>query len=47
MGRVALGLLVLAAGVQATYMGREWEEQELKEKKMVCCEARVFLTESH
>jgi hypothetical protein len=32
---VALGVLGLAVGVQVALMGREWEEGELKRKKMV------------
>jgi len=35
LGRVALGVLGLAVGVQVVLMGREWEEEELKRKKMV------------
>ena len=36
---LARGLMVAAligAGVQAWYAGREWDEEELKAKKMVC-----------
>jgi import inner membrane translocase subunit TIM50 len=36
VGRIALGVLALAFGVQVAIMGREWEEGELKAKKMVC-----------
>lgn len=36
LGRIALGAFALAFGVQVTMMGREWEEHELKAKKMVC-----------
>ena len=35
--RISLALLLLAFGANAVYMGREWEEEELKVKKMVCC----------
>jgi mitochondrial import inner membrane translocase subunit TIM50 len=35
LGRIALGVLGLAVGVQVTLMGREWEEEELKRKRMV------------
>ncbi|KAF8058619.1 HAD-like protein [Lyophyllum atratum] len=33
-GRLALALLAVAFGVNTVYMGREWEEDELKAKKM-------------
>lgn len=36
MGRVSLAVLALGFGLNAVYMGREWEEDELKAKKMVC-----------
>ena len=36
--RISLAILFLALGVNAVYMGREWEEEELKMKKMVCSE---------
>ncbi|KIM71865.1 hypothetical protein PILCRDRAFT_748373 [Piloderma croceum F 1598] len=39
LGRVALGVLGLAVGVQVALMGREWEEGELKRKKMTLAEA--------
>ena len=35
--RVFLAILFLGLGASAVYMGREWEEEELKLKKMVCC----------
>jgi import inner membrane translocase subunit TIM50 len=35
MGRVSLGVLVLAFGLNAVYMGREWDAAELKSRKMV------------
>jgi len=35
MSRVSLALLALAFGAQTVYMGREWDDQELKDKKMV------------
>ena len=34
--RISLALLFLAFTANAVYMGREWEEEELKLKKMVC-----------
>ncbi|KIK07744.1 hypothetical protein K443DRAFT_673009 [Laccaria amethystina LaAM-08-1] len=34
MGRVSLAVLALGFGLNAVYMGREWEEDELKAKKM-------------
>lgn len=36
LGRMALGVFVMAFGAQVMYMGREWEEHELKSKKLVC-----------
>lgn len=36
MGRVSLAVLALGFGLNAVYMGREWGEDELKAKKMVC-----------
>lgn len=36
LGRVALGAFAIAFGVQVFYMGREWEEDELRSKKLVC-----------
>lgn len=30
-----MGVFALAFGTQVFYMGREWEENELKSKKMV------------
>ena len=35
--RVSLALLFLALGAHAVYMGREWDEEELKLKMIVCC----------
>jgi len=35
MGRVSLALLALAFAGQTVYLGREWEEDELKAKKLV------------
>jgi import inner membrane translocase subunit TIM50 len=35
MGRAALTLLGVALGANTIYMGREWDEDELKAKKMV------------
>lgn len=35
MGRVSLAMLLAGAGVATWYMGREWEEDELKAKKLV------------
>ena len=37
--RLSLAVLFLALGANAVYMGREWEEEELKMKKMVCSES--------
>ncbi|KDR69858.1 hypothetical protein GALMADRAFT_77092 [Galerina marginata CBS 339.88] len=34
MGRVSLAVLALAFGASTVYMGRDWEEDELKVKKM-------------
>jgi mitochondrial import inner membrane translocase subunit TIM50 len=34
--RISLAVLFLAFGAYAVYTGREWEEEELKMKKMVC-----------
>ena len=34
--RISLAVLFLALGANAVYMSREWEEEELKMKKMVC-----------
>jgi import inner membrane translocase subunit TIM50 len=34
LGRIALGVFVIAFGAQVTYMGREWEEHELKDKRL-------------
>ena len=39
--RISLLLLFLALSANAVYMGREWEEEELKTKKMVCCSAHL------
>lgn len=35
--RISLALLFLGFGASAVYMGREWEEEELKLKKMARC----------
>lgn len=35
MGRITLAVLALAFGVNTVYMGREWEEDELRVKKLV------------
>lgn len=35
MGRISLAVLVLGFGINAAYMGREWDEVELKAKKLV------------
>lgn len=34
--RVAFGLFTLGFGLHVAYMGREWEQEELQEKKLVC-----------
>lgn len=34
--RGAMAAFLVGAGVQTWLMGREWEEWELKEKRMVC-----------
>ncbi|TCD69387.1 mitochondrial inner membrane protein required for protein import [Steccherinum ochraceum] len=34
MGRISLAALLLGAAVQTWYLGREWEEDELKDKRM-------------
>ena len=39
--RISLAVLFMALGANAVYMGREWEEEELKLKKMVCCLERL------
>lgn len=36
MGRVTAVGVLLGAGAYTWYLGREWEEDELKAKKMVC-----------
>ena len=38
-----MGVFALAFGTQVFYMGREWEENELKSKKMVCFPVRLFI----
>jgi hypothetical protein len=43
LGRIALGVLGLAVGVQVTLMGREWEEEELKRKRMVGAVSLCFI----
>jgi import inner membrane translocase subunit TIM50 len=35
-GRASLALLALGLGLNTAYMGREWTEEELKSKKLVC-----------
>jgi import inner membrane translocase subunit TIM50 len=35
MGKLSFGLLGLSLGLGIFYMGREWEEDELKEQKRV------------
>lgn len=35
MGRVSLAVLLLGTAVQTWYLGREWEADELKDKRMV------------
>ncbi|GLB37985.1 putative import inner membrane translocase subunit TIM50 [Lyophyllum shimeji] len=39
MGRLTLALLAVAFGVNTVYMGREWDDEELKAKKMTREEA--------
>lgn len=50
LGRVSLGILAIALGVQVLYLGRDWETDELENKKIVrsslvsfCCDPDVFL----
>jgi import inner membrane translocase subunit TIM50 len=35
LGRLSLGVLAVALGVQVVYLGREWEADELKARKQV------------
>jgi hypothetical protein len=35
MGKLSFGLLGLSLGLGIFYMGREWEEDELREQKLV------------
>jgi import inner membrane translocase subunit TIM50 len=35
IGRISLAVLVLGFGINVAYMGREWDEFELKAKKLV------------
>ena len=35
LARVSLGILAIALGVQVLYLGRDWEADELSNKKMV------------
>ncbi|KAG8220555.1 hypothetical protein J3R82DRAFT_3288 [Butyriboletus roseoflavus] len=35
LGRVSLGVLAIALGVQVLYLGRDWEADELANKKIV------------
>lgn len=43
LGRMALGAFALAFGAQVFYMGREWDENELKSKKLVQFSARLII----
>lgn len=36
LARAALGVFLVGAGVETWMMGREWDEEELKAKRMVC-----------
>lgn len=36
LGRLSLGVLAVALGVQVVYLGRDWETDELKGRKQVC-----------
>ena len=35
MGRISVAVLALGFGINVAYMGREWDEAELKGKKLV------------
>lgn len=37
LGRVSLAVLLLGAGVQTWFLGREWDDGELRERRLVCC----------
>lgn len=37
IARAAMAAFLVGAGAQTWLMGREWEEWELKEKRMVRC----------
>ncbi|KAG1865503.1 HAD-like domain-containing protein [Suillus subalutaceus] len=39
LGRLSLGVLAVALGVQVVYLGRDWETDELKERKQTVEEA--------
>lgn len=43
LGRLSLGILAIALGVQVLYLGRDWEADELANKKTV----RLSLVPSH
>ena len=45
--RGAMAAFLVGAGVQTWLMGREWEEWELKEKRMVCPVAVVHTVVTH
>jgi mitochondrial import inner membrane translocase subunit TIM50 len=47
MGRVSMAIALLGAGAATWYSGREWEEDELKQLRMVCmtCSAVVYLAD--
>ena len=49
LGRLSLGVLAVALGVQVVYLGREWEADELKARKQVrvsSCSCSSTLIES-
>ena len=41
-GRVSLGALMLGAGVITWHSGRDWEEDELREMRMVCAKRSFY-----
>jgi import inner membrane translocase subunit TIM50 len=43
MGIMSFGLLGLSMGLGLFYMGREWEEDELKHKKLVSVHLLVYV----
>jgi hypothetical protein len=47
LGRISLAVLVLGFGINAVYMGREWDESELKAKKLVSLSVGVTHLCSH